>query len=401
MHILSASRVLPFHGMGGMQAIAWDILLEFARLGHQVTVLTTSIPNRSAAWSEQGVKVVPLSRARAEKYTPAYWHGCREYVRNHVGEAFDAVLGISTGAAGLLPLRNKELKIPFLCQLHGSSWTEMLSKWKSMRILEWAKSARNLYWLFKDATLYPNYDALILVGDVLKREFDSPPLAWMTGSSKKTVILNGIDTAQFCFDPVARADFRSKLSLPNEDKVIVFAARLHPQKGCAEAIRALASLMRSSRRYTLVVAGSGPEEWNLRQLASSLDCDDRVVFTGALERTEVPALLSAGDAFVFPSMRKEGLPMNVLEALSSGLPTICAADMRNVFREALPITYADPHDPDAFAATIEGALSAVQVTRRSLLTPEYSLRQCALSYLKTIGELCVSGPTLPAPVVNR
>jgi glycosyltransferase involved in cell wall biosynthesis len=120
------------------------------------------------------------------------------------------------------------------------------------------------------------------------------------------------------------------------------------------------------------------------------------VFTGALARTENPALLSAGDVFVFPSLRKEGLPMNVLEALSSGLPTICAADMKDVFRDTLPIVYANPHNPAALAAAIESALPTGPTSRQSLLTPEYSLRRCALTYLDTIQELC-SGQVIAAP----
>ena len=80
--------------------------------------------------------------------------------------------------------------------------------------------------------------------------------------------------------------------------------------------------------------------------------------------------------------------MNVLEALSSGLPTICAAGMKDVFRDTLPIVYADPHDPVALAAAIEAALPTGPVPRHSLLTPEYSLRRCALTYLDTIKQLC-------------
>jgi glycosyltransferase involved in cell wall biosynthesis len=181
---------------------------------------------------------------------------------------------------------------------------------------------------------------------------------------------------------------RSKFGFRDDDRIIVFAARLHPQKGGSQAIRALGCLMGSSRRYRLVIAGAGPEESALRQLAASTGCADRIVFTGALARADVPALLSAGDVFIFPSLRKEGLPMNVLEALSSGLPTICAADMKDVFRDTLPIVYADPHDPDALAAAIEAALAADQSGRQSLLTPEYSLRRCALAYLDTITQLC-------------
>ena len=45
-HILGVARTLPFHSIGGMQAIAWDLFREFARLGHKVTVITTSIPGK-------------------------------------------------------------------------------------------------------------------------------------------------------------------------------------------------------------------------------------------------------------------------------------------------------------------------------------------------------------------
>ena len=51
----------------------------------------------------------------------------------------------------------------------------------------------------------------------------------------------------------------------------------------------------------------------------------------AVSRAAMPEQLSAGDAFVFPVLGREGLPLNVLEALSIGLPCVCAESLRATF----------------------------------------------------------------------
>ena len=44
-------------------------------------------------------------------------------------------------------------------------------------------------------------------------------------------------------------------------------------------------------------------------------------FSGA-GKTDIPAILSAADVFIFPSYYREGVPRGVLEALAIGLPII-------------------------------------------------------------------------------
>lgn len=380
LRVLGAARCLPFHGIGGMQAIAWDVLRGLAERGHEVTVLTTAIPRVAPeAFVADGVAVVPLAGTEPGRYGGGWWAESRRYAERHLAKRVDAVLSISSAAAGLLPLKETTLNAPFVFQAHGSSWTEARTKWQSGRPLDWLKSARNVYWLANDARIYRGFDRLVFVGDALEREFRSPPLSWMTRGIAQTTIANGIDTAIFRYDTERGGAARARLGLDAHDRVVVFAARLHPHKGAAEALRALALLRERDPSYKLLVVGEGSERDALRALAAELGCTGALALAGAVPRAELAGLLSAGNGFVFPALGHEGLPLNVLEALGVGLPCVCAESLRSRFEGVAAVTYADPRSPAALA----GAIDAATLRGRpagSLLPARYSLERCVDAY---------------------
>lgn len=382
MHILGVSRTLPFHSIGGMQAIAWDLFKEFVQLGHRVTVVTTRIPGYPEKFVEDGVQVIALQKATPERYTRAWWIESRREVSEMSG-GIDAVLSISAAAAGLLPIRKRLKGVPFLFQAHGTSWGEILSKWSSGRPLQCLKSIKNLYWLFKDILIYRGFDEVILVGDVLAKQFASWPLTVLTTRVSKMVIRNGVNTSVFAPDSEARRQERARLGLNDFSRLVVFAARMHPQKGGRQVLLAFSKLNRISPESHLLMIGGGEDEKNLRLMADKLGLSSRVHFTGAVSRDKVPKLLAAGDAFVFPTLRQEGLPMNVLEALATGLPTICSDSMRGVFDADLPIQYVKPEDTDGLSdAMKDGVMRGAE--NRSLLSEDYTLRLCAKSYINRL-----------------
>ena len=68
-----------------------------------------------------------------------------------------------------------------------------------------------------------------------------------------------------------------------------------------------------------VIAGSGPERDRIEALASELGVDTRLRLLGTiLDRS---SFYDALDAFILPSLY-EGLPMAILEAMSSGVPVL-------------------------------------------------------------------------------
>jgi len=389
LHVLGVSRTLPFHSIGGMQAIAWDIFRMLALQGHRITVLTTAIPGREAPFEMDGVRVEPVSTAPAERYSAAWWRDSdAAAMRIHAREPVGAVLSISSAAAEMSGFRVAAPQVPFLFQAHGTSWGEFQSKWRSGQPLQWLKSAKNLLWMFKDARIYRRFDHIALVGDVLDRQFGSWPMPWVAGQVPRAVIRNGIDTQRFHPDAEAAAAARLRLGIDARVPLIVFAARLHPQKGARQLLQAFERLAASDAAPQLLIIGGGEDEAALRAQAQASAHAARIHFTGTVDRAEMPALLAAGQVFAFPSLRQEGLPMNVLEALACGLPAVVSDGMQPVFLPTLDLSFCNPRDAAALADALAAALAEnpVGATARSRLTPDYALGECAEAYARLLAQ---------------
>ncbi len=114
---------------------------------------------------------------------------------------------------------------------------------------------------------------------------------------------------------------RARLGIEGR-RVIAFAGRIVPHKGVDTILRALALLPPD---VVLIVVGRGPDLPALTELARRLSVDDRVRFCPRVSDAELPSYLRAADLFVFPSQnRLEGFGLAVAEALACGLPVVVA-----------------------------------------------------------------------------
>lgn len=99
---------------------------------------------------------------------------------------------------------------------------------------------------------------------------------------------------------------------------LINTARLVHQKGWETTIEAVSHL---PVHIKLMVVGGGPDEEKLKALVSEKNLEDRVFFTGQIERSEVSKYRYAADIFVGPS-RSEGLGHAFLSAMACTLPVI-------------------------------------------------------------------------------
>ncbi|MDN4175466.1 glycosyltransferase [Nocardioides sp. SOB77] len=148
---------------------------------------------------------------------------------------------------------------------------------------------------------------------------------------------------------------------------VLVIGRMVARKGIDDAVRAVARIP----DVELVVAGgpladaldADPEVARLRALAADLGVSDRVVFTGAVPRGDVPALVRSSDVVVtVPWYEPFGIVP--LEAMACGRPVVGSAVgglldtvVPGVTGELVP-----PRDPDALAGAL-GALLADDVRR--------------------------------------
>ena len=112
-------------------------------------------------------------------------------------------------------------------------------------------------------------------------------------------------------DPIPRDSFAT----PADKPLILAAGRLHVNKGFDVLLHALQSIPDA----TLWLAGSGPEEQNLKALRDKLELQDRVRFLGW--RNDVTTLMRTADVFVCPS-RHEGLGSIVMESWAHECPIV-------------------------------------------------------------------------------
>ena len=141
--------------------------------------------------------------------------------------------------------------------------------------------------------------------------------------SKIVVIRNGVDLTRFS-ESTDSKDVRRDLGLPGGTPLVVVVSRLARLKGLEQLIEAAAILKsRNQDGRFLIVGETAPSQRDyldeLKRLAALHRVADRVVFTGL--RSDVPALLSAADVAVMPSLN-EALSNVLLESMAAGAPTV-------------------------------------------------------------------------------
>lgn len=127
---------------------------------------------------------------------------------------------------------------------------------------------------------------------------------WGWPREKLVYIPNYVDAALFApeFDP---------------GNYFLYFGRLSPEKGVATLIKAAAAA-----RITLKIAGTGPEEENLRSLNN--DLGGNAEFLGYRSGLALHDLIRHAKAVVLPSEWYENAPMSVLESFALGKPVIGA-----------------------------------------------------------------------------
>jgi len=142
---------------------------------------------------------------------------------------------------------------------------------------------------------------------------------------KFQTIVNGVDMEKFSCRADSRAAVRGRCGLPEDAFVVGMVANFRRIKNHACLIRAAANLKASCPGLRFLLVGIGhvddPEnsEATIREMIRSGGLEEQVLLAGY--QADIPAMLSACDAFCLPSC-SEGLPVSILEAMSASVPVI-------------------------------------------------------------------------------
>lgn len=120
-------------------------------------------------------------------------------------------------------------------------------------------------------------------------------------------------------DEVNKMKLREALGYKPKDFIMFYAAEFNENKNQKLIIEALARIKNQALHVKVLFAGDGPLLQECIKLASQLGVDQRVEFLGF--REDIVSLLHISDMAV-ASSKREGLPVNIMEAMACGLPVL-------------------------------------------------------------------------------
>jgi glycosyltransferase involved in cell wall biosynthesis len=314
MKIVVLTKRTFAHGFGGVEAYVHGVARTAAALGHDVVVLASGHPHGIASESRDGYVVEYLAGTAPGLYSAAFWRRSIEAVRRHA--PYDLLY--STNLAGY-GAALAGVPGPHAIWCTGRSLSHLRSEWHDRAglrgLVGYPKAALAVVhqaWL--ERRLQCRVDAIVAEDVVtyaaLRRR--GCPVRYSA---------TGVDTSRFRPDP-RRREARAALAIPRDADVLVMAAAINRQKGIALGVEAFARLAAARPRLHLAVLGDGPERRRLEALARAGAGGARVRFAGVVDEPEVARYYAAADIMLYPTLRAEGMPRAILEAMSSGLPVV-------------------------------------------------------------------------------
>ena len=369
MKILYVSQYFPPE-MGAPAARAAELSHHWARMGHEITVLT-GFPNhptgvvpeewrarlRSLHFTEtiDGVRVVrtwlwPLPNRKAH-----------ERIRNYASFCVSAAV---SGSALIKPDVVIATSPQLLCALAG--W--WIAFWKRVPFVFevrdlWPESLAavgiGLEGTLLHRTLgaiagflYRRADRIVVVSPAFK---DHLIRYWKIPAAKISTVENGVEVDLFRRDPAA-VEVRKQLNL--EDRFLIcYIGTMGNAHGLETLMDAAEELQTTMPRATFLLIGEGAEKDRIVELATARRLSN-VRFLGQQPRERIPAYVSAADLCLVmlrkAELFKTVIPTKMLEYMACERPVIIAVDgqARQIVEQAGAGIFVEPENSKALAQAI-------------------------------------------------
>ena len=153
---------------------------------------------------------------------------------------------------------------------------------------------------------------------VLSKEFRNDLQNW---GYKKNILVekNLIDESELSL--VSPQVISLKFNFPDKIFNILFISRIEKEKGIFEALESFQLFNLKYPNSKLIIAGDGSQKFSIEQLIREKRLQSKITMKGIITGKEKSSCLLDADVLLFPTYG-EGMPMNVIEAMSFGLPII-------------------------------------------------------------------------------
>lgn len=278
--------------------------------GHNVTIYTTDIFNRNSLNHKN--KNINLSGISVYEFKSIGWYPF--FISYDIIQSLAKTLTkfdiihiheYRTFQSIVIHYYAKKSKVPYVIHAHGALSTNIGKS-----------TSKKLYDLFFGQRILKDAAKVIAITEIEAEQYESMGIP----REKIEIIPNGVDSSEFQNLP-SRGLFRKKLGISDKEKIILYLGRLDQTKGIDILIQTFAEISTEIYDSKLVIIGKDygfkPQ---LLDLVDKLKLNDKVIFTGFLEKTEKKEALIDADVFVTPSF--SGFPHTFLEACACGTPIV-------------------------------------------------------------------------------
>ena len=381
MKILYVSQYFPPE-MGAPAARAAELSRHWARMGHDVTVLT-GFPNHPTGivpedWRSRfrrlhSVETVDGVRIVRTWLWPLPNRKAHERIRNYASFCISAAIsGVALNKPDVVIATSPQL----LCALAGwwlSWWKrvpfvfEVRDLWPESLAAVGAGSSGGLLHRTLGAIagfLYQRASRIVVVSPAFK---DHLMRYWNVPEEKIATVENGVETDNFRLDPAA-AKVRQELNV-DDRFLICYIGTMGNAHGLETLIAAAEELQDALPRAVFLLIGEGAEKDQLVKLAAARGLSN-VRFLGQQPRERIPACVSAADLCLVmlkkTELFKTVIPTKLLEYMACQRPVIVAVDgqARQIVEAAGAGVFVEPEDSKALVEAIRDLSSRPEEMRR-------------------------------------
>ncbi|MEN9934213.1 MAG: hypothetical protein RLZZ387_792 [Chloroflexota bacterium] len=335
--------LLPHLEVGGADKFNLDLAQQLARRGWRLTIALT-LPG-AHPWRAHFEAVTPDIVPLHPRVAPAKQS---IFLRDLVGSRGIDTIIVSHSEAGYALLPYLRLHSPGLAVLDYLHIEEL--HWRDGGYPRLSLDAA--HWL--DMSVVSSEH---LRGWMLARGADPARVA---------VCTTNIDTVEWDPAQFDRGVLRRDLGVAPDESLVLYPARLVPQKQPRLLADVARELARRRLRFTLLVAGDGPDRGWLESFVRSEGLAGQVRLLGAVGVERVRELMAAADIFLLPSQH-EGISLALYEAMAMGLASV-AADVGGQRELLIPecgvLVGRGPGERQAYVAALERLLSESELRAR-------------------------------------
>ena len=347
-----------FPAISGMSVYAHNYLREIVRLGHDVVMISqyrndeagTKIYGGGPPSPIEGVVVVGLESLGEQRvsfgeladFEADISAMVMAAVEHHQIKPFDIVHAQYAYPNGLAALEiSRRLAIPNVVSIQGGDghWVGLCCKTHRLAI----------------RAVFEHANELIIGSQSFAQEVHenhSIPL------ERFTIIPGAINADHFC----PRNDrLLGDIGVP---PTLLYHGRVDRRKGVLELIEAMNLLKLKRRSLRLIISGIGPDLEAAKNMASIMNLNDVIEFTGYVSYDDVPNIYRSADIFVSPTW-SEGFSNTILEAMASGLPIVAsrAIGVVDCLTHRVNALFHEVHDVAGLSKQIETLLDDALLRR--------------------------------------